>query len=168
VEITIRGATDGDYEALCAVIEEVDRIHRDALPQRFKATPGPARGRNYIANAIGAQDVGLFVAEIHGQLVGFVHVIVKDVLPIPIFVPRRYAVVDNLAVRGAHRRAGIGLALMKRAEAWARSKGAKSVELNVYAFNQSALAFYRALGYEILSHHLCKSLNRTKLEWTQG
>jgi ribosomal protein S18 acetylase RimI-like enzyme len=107
-------------------------------------------------------DVGLFVAEVSGQLVGFVHVLVKEVPPIPIFVPRRYASVDNLAVKSVHRRSGVGRALMKRAEAWATSKGATSIELTVYAFNQPAQDFYRTLGYETLSHHMVKSISGTE------
>jgi GNAT superfamily N-acetyltransferase len=162
--IVIREATDGDYEDLCTIIEEVDRMHQEALPHLFKAPEGPARGRSYIVNAMRAPDAGLFVAEIQGELVGFVRVIVKDVPAIPILVRRRYAAVDNLAVRSAHRRGGVGGGLMKRAEAWARAKGATSIELNVYAFNQTAQAFYRQLGYDTLSHHLCKSLGETESE----
>jgi ribosomal protein S18 acetylase RimI-like enzyme len=168
VAIVIREAARGDYEGLCANIEEVDRMHREALPHRFKAPDGPARERSYIANAIRAPDAGLFVAEVQGQLAGFVHVIVKDVRAVPIFAPRRYAAVDNLAVKRAHHRGGIGRALMKRAEAWAQTKGATSIELNVYAFNQTAQAFYRRLGFETLSHHLCKSLETTEPERKQG
>ena len=136
-----REATEADYEALCAIIEEVDKVHREALPRRFRRPEGPARERNFIANAIGAPHVGLFVAEKGSQVVGLVHVILRDVPAFPIFVPRRYAVIDNLAVASAHRRSGIGSALMKRAEAWARAKGANSVELNVYAFNGPAQGF---------------------------
>jgi ribosomal protein S18 acetylase RimI-like enzyme len=168
MEVVIREATEGDYEALCVIIEEVDSMHREALPRRFKAPEGPARQRNYIVNAVRAPDVGLFVAEMGSQLVGFVHVLVKDVPVIPIFVPRRYALIDNLAVKRAHRRGGVGRALMKRAEAWARAKGATSVELNVYAFNRPAQGFYRKLGYETLRHYLRKSLGTSGPERRDG
>jgi ribosomal protein S18 acetylase RimI-like enzyme len=47
---------------------------------------------------------------------------------------------------------------MERAEEWARAKGATSIELNVYAFNEIAQRFYRELGYEILSHRMTKAL----------
>jgi GNAT superfamily N-acetyltransferase len=162
--MVIREARERDYEALCAINEEVDRMHREALPERFKAPEGPARERNYIDNAIRAPDVGLFVAEIQGQLVGFVHAILKEVPLVPILVQRRYASVDNLVVRRAHRRRGVGRALMKRAEAWARAKGATSVELTVYAFNRPAQKFYHRLGYETVSHHVSTSLGTPEPE----
>jgi ribosomal protein S18 acetylase RimI-like enzyme len=160
--IVVREATQEDYAALCAIIEEVDRMHREMLPRRFKASEGPARSRSYIVNALGALDVGLFVAEEEGELMGLVHVIVRDVPEVPIFVPRRYAFVENVTVRGAHRRRGIGRALMRKAEAWARTKGATSIELSVYAFNRAAQAFYRRLGYETLSHHMLRMIDGTE------
>lgn len=158
MDIAIREATAGDYEALCIIMHEVDRMHRDALPQRFRTPDGPARERDYVMNAIRSPDVGLFVAEKAGQLVGFLHAIVRHTSDIPILVPRRYVVIDNLAVTEEHRRSGIGRALMEKAEAWARAKGATSIELNVYAFNQTAKRFYQELGYKIVSHRMTKSL----------
>jgi GNAT superfamily N-acetyltransferase len=157
--ITIREARAEDCVALSAIIEEVDRLHREALPERFKAPEGPAWARHYILNAIGALDEGLLLAEVEGQPVGFVHVLVRDVPDVPILVSRRYAVVEALAVHEALRRRNVGRALMERAEAWAKSRGATSIELNVYAFNQPARDFYRELGFATLSHKMTKPLD---------
>jgi len=159
MEILIRAAEERDYNALCEIMDEVDRLHRENLPERFKAAAGPVRTQDYIYNAIQAPDVGFFVAEFEGAVVGFVHLVLRDTLEVPIFVQRRYAVVDSLAVRQEHRRSGVGRALMERAHAWARTKGATSIELNVYAFNRVAERFYRKLGYEILSRRMSRSLD---------
>jgi ribosomal protein S18 acetylase RimI-like enzyme len=158
MEITIRPAVEGDYDGLCELIDRVDELHRDNLPRRFRASEGPARSRSFILKAIDASDTGLFVAEFKESLAGFIRVIVRDTPPVTIFVPRRYAVVDNLAVRDSFRRSGIGRALMERAETWAKGKGATSIELNVYAFNRPAMSFYQRLEYHTLSHRLTKRL----------
>jgi len=158
VALAIREATVRDYDALCIVVEEVDRAHRHALPDRFQASAGPARSREFIVDAVQADDVGLFVAEIGEQVVGLVHTILKDTPALTVLVPRRYAVVDNLCVLPAHRRCGVGRALLKAAEGWAGSRGATSIELTVYAFNQAACDFYTELGFRILSHRLTKPL----------
>jgi ribosomal protein S18 acetylase RimI-like enzyme len=154
----IRKATARDYDGLCAIIAEGDKLHRDNLPWMFQEPDGPVRDRDFILDSIADEAVGLFVAEIEGQLVGFVHIIVREALDIPIFVPRRYAVVDNLAVRKEFRQTGIGRALMNEAHDWAVAKGADTVELNVYEFNESAIAFYRRLGYQSLSRKMRISL----------
>lgn len=156
--LAIREATARDYDVLCSVIEEVDRAHRRALPDRFQAPEGPARSLEYILDAVHAEDVGLFVAEVDAQVVGLVHTILKDTPTFSIFVPRRYAVVDSLCVLPTHQRCGVGRALLEAAEGWASSRGATSIELTAYAFNQAALDFYLELGFRILSHRLTKPL----------
>ena len=47
---------------------------------------------------------------------------------------------------------------MQLAEEWAAGRGAIDVRLNVWAFNQSALALYKELGYEVRSLFLGKAL----------
>jgi hypothetical protein len=44
------------------------------------------------------------------------------------------------------------------AQAWAIAKGATSVELNVFEFNQKAIAFYEGLGYQTLSRKMSNDL----------
>jgi ribosomal protein S18 acetylase RimI-like enzyme len=158
MEMTIRRATAQDYEALCEIIEEVDALHREALPHIFRESGGPARDRIYMLGLLADEDHGLFVAEIEGQAAGYVHVTVRDAPPIPILVPRRVALVDNLVVKEAYRRSGLGRALMGRAERWAQARGAADVELTVYDFNEAAIAFYESLGYEAFSRRMGRRL----------
>jgi ribosomal protein S18 acetylase RimI-like enzyme len=51
---------------------------------------------------------------------------------------------------------------MDKIHHWAISKGADDVELNVYEFNQGAIAFYRQLGYETISQ---KIVNRCRFRF---
>ena len=52
-----------------------------------------------------------------------------------------------LAVSPAHRRQGLGRALMAAAEAWLRGRGAPKIQLMVREDNE-AIGFYEALGLE--------------------
>jgi len=54
----------------------------------------------------------------------------------------------GLMVAGAHRRQGIGRALMAAAEAWAREVGVHKLELHVFPYNDAAIALYEDMGYE--------------------
>jgi ribosomal protein S18 acetylase RimI-like enzyme len=67
-------------------------------------------------------------------------------------------VVDTLVVKEGFRQQGIGQKLMDKVHQWAISRGANEVELNVYEFNQEAMAFYRQLGYETISQKMSKPL----------
>ena len=51
---------------------------------------------------------------------------------------------------------------MDEAQVWAIAKGAASIELNVYEFNQAAISFYERLGYQTLSRKMSKELKEHK------
>ncbi len=53
---------------------------------------------------------------------------------------------------------GVGTALMKAAEAWARDRGLDLLSLDVWSTNHAALAFYGRLGYSVGSLNLIKRL----------
>ncbi len=158
MELEIRPAVPKDYDELCALLAEVDALHRQRLPHLFRQPAGRVREPEYLSGLMTDDKVSLLVAEVEGQLVGTVVVGLCDTPPVPILVPRRYAMVDSLAVRHEFRRAGVGRALMEEAQRWAAAQGATSIDLNVYEFNDEAIAFYRSLGYEILSHRMSRAL----------
>lgn len=160
VEVNIRKATAEDYDALCGLFDVVDALHRDNLPHMFQRPPGPVREHDYYLELIANESVGLFVAEVANTLVGFVHAVIRDTPAIPVFVPRRYAIIDSIGVKLELQRHGIGRMLMDTVHKWAIAKGATAIELNVYEFNKTAIAFYEGLGYDTVSRRMSKALNK--------
>lgn len=160
MDVTIREAIASDYDNLTALFEEVDALHREKLPWMFKDPGGMVRDRDYMLGLMEAGDAGLLVAQVGDELAGLVSITIQEAPEIPIFVPRRYAVVENLVVKGTCRRKGIGRALMAGAHEWATARGAGSVELTVYQFNRQAFDFYRALGYETTSRRMTRRMTR--------
>ena len=53
----------------------------------------------------------------------------------------------SVAVRSAHRRQGIGTALMRRGEAALAERGCLKINLQVLTSNPAAVPFYETLGY---------------------
>jgi ribosomal protein S18 acetylase RimI-like enzyme len=158
MDMSIRQATMNDYSAVCAVYDEIDTLHRDQLPQLFRKPHGPARELDYFSELISNEDVGFFVAQVDGEIVGFGHVVMVTNPEFPILVPREYAVVDCIAIKAGYQHHGIGKMLMSEMQEWAAAKGASAIELNVYEFNQSAIAFYEGLGYQTYSRKMGKNL----------
>lgn len=72
----------------------------------------------------------------------------------------RHTHVFLLYVAPAHRRRGLGSALMQHAEAWAKQRGDRQISLQVFTANQPALNLYRSLGYETESLWMVKELRR--------
>lgn len=162
MEISVRKATAEDYNILCELLDEIDALHRENLPHIFQKPSGAAREQDYYAGLIADENVALFVAKAGEKLVGFVHAVVRDPPTIPVFVPRRYAIVDNIVVKSGFQNHGIGRILMDKMQEWAIAKGATSIELNVYEFNKAAISFYERLGYQTFSRKMSKELKKDR------
>jgi GNAT superfamily N-acetyltransferase len=141
------------------VLDEVDALHRDALPHMFRKPDGPVREREDILEQVaGGVNMGLFVADVDGQVVGVLQVLICESPPERLLVPRYYASIDDLVVRKSWRRQGIGRALMARAEEWARERDLERIELGVWEFNADAIRFYERLGYVTQSRTMIKPM----------
>ena len=158
MKVNIRKASAEDYNSLCILFDEVDSLLRNNLPHIFKKTDGPVREREYYFGLISDENVGLFVVELDGSIVGFVHAIIKEAPDIPIFIPRQYVVIDNILVKSEFQNHGIGKLLMDKIQEWSITKGATSIELNVYEFNSSAISFYKKCGYITVSRRMSKAI----------
>jgi ribosomal protein S18 acetylase RimI-like enzyme len=96
-------------------------------------------------------------AEVAGDLVGFACVQVLSSM----CYRQPLAELTELYVREAHRRLGIGRALVQEVERLARAKGAKEMVVRTGAENTAGQAFYQAAGYMTRSHVVFeKSLTR--------
>ncbi|OWY68333.1 GNAT family N-acetyltransferase [cyanobacterium TDX16] len=70
----------------------------------------------------------------------------------------RHTYIFLLYVKPEYRRQGIGKALMRYLEDWARTKGDRRIGLQVFQSNTPALDLYRKLGYQIQSYWMIKTL----------
>ena len=72
----------------------------------------------------------------------------------------RHAHIFLLYVAPEHRRRGIGTALMRQAEDWARERGDRQIGLHVFCQNQPARRLYESLGFAPQSIWMVKPLDR--------
>ncbi len=72
----------------------------------------------------------------------------------------RHAHIFLLYVSPEHRRRGIGTALMRQAEDWARLRGDRQMGLHVFCQNQPAQRLYESLGFVPQSIWMVKLLDR--------
>ena len=156
--VSVRVARRGDYEALCDLFEQMDFLHEQALPGVFKAPEGPARSLEHVSRLMRNKRGALFVAESDGRVIGTVNVALQGAPDIPIFRPRRFAVVGELVVDQASRRRGVARILLKKADEWAKAQGVEQIELNVWEFNEAAIRCHQSLGYSTLSRRMYKEL----------
>lgn len=85
----------------------------------------------------------VFVADIDGRVVGYVHAEKYNTLYFESMVN-----IQGLAVSKAYRRNGCGKALMKAVETWAKECGIQFVRLNSGMTRTEGHKFYRSIGYD--------------------
>ena len=155
--IRYREATAEDLSGICALGAEVNAVHHSAWPELFAATIPPEKSEEVWRRSLRQGLATTFVAATGSALAGFVTVAIVDEAS-PLFHSMRYAKIGSIGVTEAFQGQGLGHALMRRVEEWARAHGATEVHLNVWAFNERARRLYEELGYAVRSHHMGKRL----------
>ncbi|CAN5199943.1 hypothetical protein BH24ACT19_BH24ACT19_14200 [soil metagenome] len=105
--------------------------------------------RRFLADLSGSSHSCLFVAEIDGEVIGFLSGELRE--GSPAFKPKTWAAGEDIYVVPAHRSLGIGRALVEECNKWAHEKGADGVSLQVAAGNLRARKFYERLGFHEVS-----------------
>ena len=139
--VTIRRAEPADADELVALAQAVA-----AEPEGWLLTRGawraPSEERRYLKAIRRLDDAAVFVAETTEGIVGRLS-IARDPHP-----ASRHVADLGLLVGAAHRRRGVGTALLDAAVVWARSTGITKLELHVFPHNQAALRLYERFGFQ--------------------
>src|SRR5215831_9784229 len=145
--VTVRRATSADAELLSALNAEVQDMHAAALPWWFKS-PGPAAFPPAAATALVDNPNNLvLVAEIASDAVGYVYASVARHAETPWRHAYEMIYVHQIGVRAAHRRRGVGAALIAAVRAEAASRNVALLGLDVWSFNADARAFFQSQGF---------------------
>ena len=108
--------------------------------------------RDRLAHLAKAPDHRVRVADVDGKVVGLLHMYERTALEKP-----REAVIQSLVVDATQRGRGVGAALMREAERWARGRDLPAVALYTRIDRDAARAFYERLGYEfVATSHLMR------------
>ena len=149
----IRFAREEDLPGVNELRRQVNALHVKGKPDVFK--PGFSKELEDFLYVI-AKDpqIWILVAARDEKVVGFavLHHIAKP--ENPFMYERDFLDIDEFCVDEHHRRQGIGTAMMDRIRAFAKEKGFRRVELNMWEFNREALAFYEAAGFHTFRRYM--------------
>jgi GNAT superfamily N-acetyltransferase len=137
---SIRAARPGDERALFDLIRALSVYER---LEHVVSGNAEQLGRDLFSpNA----KIEALIAEIDERAVGFALFFTSY----STFLTRHGVYLEDLFVLEAHRRQGIGRALLTEVKRIAQARGAGRLEWSVLDWNQSAIDFYRAFGAELL------------------
>ena len=158
----IRKAENKDYEELIKLVYQVHKLHCENRPDIYvDGNPFP---KNYFDNMFNDEKSLILVFEEDKKIVGLLTASIKHNNPISIAKSRTVYFIEDIVVDNNYRRKGIGKQLYNYLEEKAIKEGIDAIELNVWAFNKTALEFYQSLGMSVKNLKLEKQLNSTDVE----
>jgi GNAT superfamily N-acetyltransferase len=140
--LTVRPAVAGDRSF---VLEAVNRLSAFGVPggrTKEEIVEGEARTLREFFDRADAPET-LLIAEADGGACGFIFLEEKQ----DYFTLERHGHIGIVVVTVAAEGGGVGAALMREAEAWARSRGHGKLTLNVFDGNRRARAIYEHFGF---------------------
>jgi ribosomal protein S18 acetylase RimI-like enzyme len=159
-DLKIRLAGMQDLEALCRLYIE---FHVRGVPDRLRSLGDPEKydcSELYpkLEKIIKSDDSVIFLAEVDQKPVGLAEVYVREDKPDPARIQRKYGHLQSLIVTQKSRSQSIGKRLVGEAEKWAKQKGAKEIQLDIWEFKEGPLEFYERCGYRTLRRTLTREL----------
>lgn len=150
--VVIRDLEDADHPTIRSMAA---RMTRGVAPwRRDEAVSEAVQG--WVEDALHTADPDsnpVLVAEVDQRVVGFVSGGSREH-----WTGDVDAYVSELVVEEEYVRSGIGRALVRALESWARQRGFRRITLETGSRNTDALDFYKTLGFEleevVLTHHL--------------
>lgn len=145
-EVVIRPAVPKDVEVIARLWQSLVDYHRALDPELPPATPtGALRYARRLEDQLFNPMARVFVAEVNGQLQGYIFGVVVDLAP-EMFSQEPSGFLADIFVEESARREGVGRKLVAALADWFRDKGLSYYEWHAAARNPNALEFWRAMG----------------------
>lgn len=144
--ITIRPARRGELGRVNELRRMVNDLHVAGRPAHFKPGFGPELQAR-LFEVFDSDSFGVIVAAEGAEILGFAVVQYVHRPEGPYTLPLDFYHVKEFGVDPVHRRRGIATALVAYMKADAKARDFTRLDLDVWAFNDSALAFYEAAGF---------------------
>lgn len=147
MDIIIRKALSSDSESIMKLLLYIADLHHNGRPDIFR----PASKKYTMAefeDILRDEKKPVFVADDgSGNVLGYAFCILKECTGHAMLCDRKTLYIDDFCVDERYRGRQIARRLMEAVKAFAARQGAASIELNVWNFNEPAVAFYEHFGF---------------------
>lgn len=152
-KLIVRYAKREELEAVNKIRKQANEVHVKGRPDIFRED-GWQFIEPFIYTRFDEENSGVIVAADKEEIVGFavVQSIVKPESPFN--KERRYFHIEEFGVDENHRRQGIATAIIEFAKEDAKKRGFYRIELDMWEFNDGALAFYESIGFQTYRRYM--------------
>jgi len=141
----IRLANNTDIPGMIELLKQVGEVHHRIRPDLFR-DGAQKYSVSDLEELLKDQQRPIFVGVEEGRMLGYCFCILEEVKDNPVLRDVKSLYIDDLCVDEAIRGKHVGSRLYDHVCDYARSIGCRSVTLNVWCGNDSAMAFYQSRG----------------------
>ena len=156
----IRLANNSDIPGMIELLKQVGEVHHKIRPDLFRSG-AQKYSVSDLEELLKDENRPIFVGVEEGRMLGYCFCILEEVKDNPVLRDVKSLYIDDLCVdeniRGKH----VGSRLYDHVCAYAKSIGCRSVTLNVWCGNDSAMAFYQSRGMKPRKIYMETALEET-------
>lgn len=141
----IRFADSRDIPGMIELLQQVGEVHHRIRPDLFRSG-AQKYDEGALEELLQDPDRPILAAVEDGKLLGYCFCVIETTENHPVLMDDKTLYIDDLCVEEACRGKHVGQVLYRRACEYAREIGCRSVTLNVWCGNDSAMAFYEKQG----------------------
>lgn len=149
----VRYAKSEDITRINEIVNEVNELHVKGRPDIFKSGLGDAM-IGYLTDLLTAKDKSLFVSADGEDILGFAAVSYYTIPESPFSCCRNYCEITEFGIASKYQHRGVSSELMKFIQDEAAKRDIRRIELNVWEFNEDAIAFYEKMGFKSFRRHM--------------
>ena len=151
--MNVRFAREEELDRVNELRKQVNDLHVEGKSEVFKPGFGEEL-RNFVNVIFNDPEQKIVVAEEDGVICGFaiIHHIYKG--ESPFMYERDFLDIDEFCVDEAFRRKGVATELVSFIKDFAKENRFHRIELNMWEFNQGALAFYEEAGFKTFRRYM--------------
>ena len=152
----IMEATEKDYIEVNRLVRQGHDDHVAGDDSVFKQVD-IVMPKDYYMELLEQQHSKVFIVKAE-QVVGFAVISIEVAPNFPSLVERKFAYIHDFGIDRSIKRKGIGSLLFEACVNWAKQQNVESVELNVWEFNEEAIAFYEKHNMKTISRKMRLSI----------
>ena len=141
----IRFAAPTDVPGILELLRQVGKVHHRGRPDIFRAD-AQKYGPSQVLAMLDKSETPIFVALEDGKVLGYCFCQIKTYYRDPVIADHTTCYIDDLCVHEECRGKHVGTVLYDTVCKYARQRNCRSVTLNVWSCNESAMKFYEKLG----------------------